>query len=83
MTDMRPSGSVRIVKGTFECTAFLTALSYGFNLQGFGLHSYYLQTVGKMNHLGPWYRTKTLVTFFGQYLALTLPFFCTYVVIKI
>ena len=47
-TDMRPSGYNRIIKGTLECTLFLTSLSYGFALRGFGIHSYYLQTVGKV-----------------------------------
>ena len=60
----------------------LTALAYGLKFQGFGLHSYYLQTVGKLDHLGPWMRTRTFFTFFGQYLALTLPFFCTSSFIK-
>ena len=74
--DMRPSGHLRILKGTLECTLFLSILSYGVTFNGFGIHTWYLQSVGKIKHLGPWMRTRTLLGLAVRYAVLSLPFYC-------
>jgi len=81
LVDMRPSGQLRIIKSTLECTVFLTMLSYGVTFNGFGIHTWYMQSIGKIKHLGPWMRTRTLLGLAARYTTLSLPFFCKYVLI--
>jgi hypothetical protein len=76
--EFRPSGITRILKGTFECTVFATLATYGFVFNGYGIHSYYLEKIGLLASQGPWKRTLTFGSLFFKFLALSLPFYCTY-----
>lgn len=82
-TTFRPSGNARILKGTLEYTTFQVALTYGFAFHGFGIHSYFFQTIGTYKSFGPFARTKTLAASTARYLALSLPFFCILIITQI